>query len=83
MYVYGGDAIPFEPGGVLPVIENPTVSFYPAGSQARQANDAFNGTYTSLLQALHVTFNGSPASLENAIGLMETLKLPISASESP
>jgi hypothetical protein len=59
---------------VLPVIENPTASTYPAGSQARYACDTFNYTYTSLLKTLHVTFNGSPNRLGNAIGLMESLK---------
>lgn len=73
-YVYGGDPIPFEPSGVLPVIENPIVSAYPAGSRARYACDTFNYTYTSLLKTLHMTFNGSPDQLGNAIGLMESLK---------
>ena len=73
-YIYGGVPIPFDPNGVLPAIENPTASTYPAGSQARYACDTFNYTYTSLLKTLHVTFNGSPDRLGNAIGLMESLK---------
>ena len=73
-YIYGGDPIPFDPSGVLPVIENPTASAYPAGSQARYACDTFNYTYTSLLKTLHVTFNGKPDQLNDAIGLMESLK---------
>ena len=73
-YIYGGAPIPFDPNGVLPVIENPTASTYPAASQARYACDTFNYTYTSLLKTLHVTFNGSPDRLGNAIGLMESLK---------
>lgn len=73
-YVYGGDPILFDANGVLPVIENPTASAYPAGSKARYACDTFNYTYTSLLKTLHVTFNGSPDQLSDAIGLMESLK---------
>ena len=73
-YVYGGAPIPFDPSGVLPVIENPTASAYPAGSKARYACDTFNYTYTSLWKTLHLTFNGSPDRLDDAMGLMESLK---------
>ncbi len=73
-YIYGGTPIPFDPSGVLPVIDNPKASTYPADSKARYACDAFNYTYTSLLKTLHATFNGSPGQLSNAIGLMESLK---------
>lgn len=73
-YIYSGSPIPFDPNGVLPVIENPTASAYPAGSQARHVCDTFNYTYTSLLKTLHMTFNGSPNRLGNALGLMESLK---------
>jgi hypothetical protein len=74
-YVYGGDPIPFDPGGVLPVPANPKLSHYPEGSQARYACNAFNYTYTSLLKTLHDTFNGHPDRVGAAIGLMESLKL--------
>src|SRR6266581_4234659 len=66
-FVYGGDPIPFDPNGVLPVIENPKAALYPAGSPARLACDTFNSTYTSILKKLHVSFNGSPNQLEDAI----------------
>ena len=74
-YVYGGDPIPFEPAGVLPVPANPKLSDYALGSRAHYACNAFNYTYTSLLKTLHATFNGDPGSLDAAIGLMESLKL--------
>jgi hypothetical protein len=72
-FVYGGDPIPFDPNGVLPVIENPKAAHYPAGSPARLACDTFNSTYTSILKTLHVAFNGSPDRLGHAKGLMFTL----------
>ena len=74
-YIYGGDPIPFDERGVLPVPANPKPSDYPAGSQAHYACNAFNYTYTSVLKSLHATFNGEPDSLWAAIGLMESLKL--------
>jgi rubrerythrin len=75
LYVYGGDPIPFDAGGVLPVPANPKLSDYPAGSQAHSACNAFNYTYTSVLKSLHDTFNGHPDRLPAAIGLMESLKI--------
>ncbi len=47
---------------------------YPAGSAARDACKAFNYSYTSLLKALHATFNGTPRALTPAIGLMGSLQ---------
>jgi hypothetical protein len=72
-FLYGGDPIPFDPNGVLPVIENPKAVLYPAGSPARLACDTFNSTYTSILKTLQVSFNGSPGQLEHAIDSMFTL----------
>jgi len=72
-YLYGGDPIPFDPNGVLPVIENPKAALYPAGSPARLACDTFNPTYTSILNTLQESFTGNPHQLGHALGLMETL----------
>ncbi|HEX9990591.1 MAG TPA: ferritin-like protein [Chloroflexia bacterium] len=73
-YIYGGAPIPFDPTGVYPTVENPKAANYPAGSKARYACDTFNYTYTSLLKSLHSVFNGYPGQMNNAIGLMESLK---------
>ncbi|MGD0303023.1 MAG: ferritin-like protein [Bryobacteraceae bacterium] len=73
-FAYGGHNISFDPAGVWPVIANPKGTSYPAGSKARSLNHAFNYTYTSLLKALELTFNGQPDQLGPAIGLMESMK---------
>jgi hypothetical protein len=73
-FVYEGDPIPFDPQGVLPVVSNPKATDYPAGSPARVQCDAFNATYTSLLQNLHAGFNGTQDSLGSAISDMFELK---------
>lgn len=73
-FSFSGPAIPFDPNGVWPVIDNPKSASYPAGSPARNASDTFNYTYTSLLKSLHETFNGRPNRLGAGIGLMESLK---------
>lgn len=45
------------------------------GTQAYTRLAQFNYTYTSLLNDLHDCFNGSPHKLDNAIGLMYSLRV--------
>jgi hypothetical protein len=73
-YAYAGHDITFDPCSVWPVIANPHRDSYEAGTKARVLNDAFNGTYTSLLQSLDLVFNGQPDQLGPAIGLMEAMQ---------
>jgi hypothetical protein len=68
------EPIPFDESAVWPVLDNPKETSYPAKSKARHACDTFNYTYTSLLKALNITFNGQPDNLGTAIGLMESLR---------
>jgi len=73
-YAYTGDPVPFDPTGVYGVPVDP--GGYAAGSAAAFANDNFNYTYTSLLNALHDLFNGNSSQdqMNVAIGLMMSLK---------
>ncbi len=66
-YAYKGDPLTFDQSGVFNVA--PTTSPSLAG-------DNFNYTYTSLLHALHVMFNGqnNKAQFNRALGLMMSLK---------
>lgn len=73
-YAYTGPPIPFDENWVRPLVLNPKLANYPAGSAARTACANFNYAYTSLLKTLHATFNGEPAQIGAAIGLMESLK---------
>jgi hypothetical protein len=73
-YIYGGAAVIFDSGQVLPLETNPGLQPYPAGSGAQVAVDAFNASYTNLLRCLHQVFNGRPEMLRSAIGTMESLK---------
>ena len=72
---FAGDPIPFDPAGVYPILTNATSSAYPKDSAARVQSDLFNSFYTNLLRALHTTFNGQPAHLSSAVGLMFDLKI--------
>jgi rubrerythrin len=66
-YAYAGAPLSFDPSGVYNV---------PPSTSPSLAADNFNYTYTSLLGALHVMFNGqnNQAQFNRALGLMMSLK---------
>ncbi|MDQ3742217.1 MAG: ferritin-like protein [Actinomycetota bacterium] len=72
-YSYSGEPLTLDPGGVLPLAENPTPAAY-AGTAAEQWSANFDYTYTAMLKALHAAFNGQPGQLGPAIGLMDSCK---------
>lgn len=74
-WAYIGPAIPFDPEGVYPMIDNPSLVNYPAGSRAALLSAEFAETYQALLNALNTTFNGNPANIKTAIGTMYSLAL--------
>jgi rubrerythrin len=77
---FTGPPIPFDPTGVIPLVSDPKVNdasappTYAEGTFVRRLCDTFNYTYTSLLRALHDTFNGNPETLPASIGLMWSLE---------
>lgn len=73
-YIYAGDSVPLDPSGIQPLVTDPAVAGYPAGSQAFILNNAFNATYTALLRSMQSVFTGNPRQLNTAIGIMESLK---------
>jgi hypothetical protein len=66
-YAYKGAPLSFDPSSVYNV---------PPSTSPSLASDNFNYTYTSLLGALHVMFNGqnNQAQFNRALGLMMSLK---------
>jgi hypothetical protein len=74
-YSYSGDPIRFDPSRVWNMVSDPKAANYREGSRARTLADQFNSTYTNLLNSLHDTFNGSPRSLSEAMGLMFELNI--------
>jgi hypothetical protein len=73
-YRYDGPDVPFDASGVLPVIHDPRAAAYSADTQAHYLNDNFNYTYTNLLRALHLTFNGEPQRIDSAIAIMHSMR---------
>lgn len=71
---YAGEKIPFDPAGVYPMADDPGEADLPASCSATVFADRFDATYSTLLNALHVTFNGKPH-FESAVGVMYTLRI--------
>lgn len=74
-YAYAGAPIVFDPDGVWPLRPNCKIADFTPGSQARTRIEQFAYNYSSLLNALHLTFNGEPERLDAAIGLMYDLRV--------
>ncbi len=76
-YSYSGAPITFDETGVINLKPNSHVDDYPPGSLARQGVELANYSYTSMLNALHHTCNGSADYLNTAITIMYELRLLI------
>jgi Ferritin-like len=74
-FAYGGDPIPFDRAGVYPMKPNPKIADFAPGTQARFRVEEFSSAYSNLLNVLHAAFNGEPAKIDTAIGLMYELKM--------
>ncbi|MGC0152063.1 ferritin-like domain-containing protein [Chromobacterium vaccinii] len=74
-YCFGGRPIPFDRQGVWPMPPTPKPEDYPQNTQERTLIERFAYSYSSLLNALHRAFNGEPAQMDTAIGLMFDLKV--------
>lgn len=74
-FAYTGAPIPFDPEGVWPMMDDPNLSRYPAGSRAQILSLQFAQTYQAMLNALNTTFNGEPQRINDAVGLMFSLSL--------
>jgi rubrerythrin len=74
-YAYAGDPVSLDPEGVWNLYPDPKAADYAAGSRARNLVERFNYSYTALLRTLHQAFNGAPATIDTALGLMFELRL--------
>jgi hypothetical protein len=74
-FSYTGAPVPFDPDGVWPMPPDPRLEAHPPGSRSRFVAERFTDCYTRLLQALQLAFDGAPAGLRPALGLMFELRL--------
>lgn len=72
---FSGDEIPFDPAGVAPMVDDPDTGSLPPGGKVRLQSEVCDKVYGDLLRSLHAVFNGQPAVLEQAIGLMFSLEV--------
>jgi hypothetical protein len=68
-----GEPVPFDPAGVWPVVDDPSLATY-ASTAAEAAAAALDAGYTSLLDSLHRVVNGHPGELDPAVGAMFSLE---------
>ncbi|MEA2755117.1 MAG: hypothetical protein QOJ54_1406 [Aliidongia sp.] len=76
-YSFTGEKVPFDQAGVIDMVTDSHVENYPAGSLALSGVQQANYNYTSMLNALHQTFNGRPEGLSTALALMYELRLTV------
>ncbi|WP_447040850.1 ferritin-like domain-containing protein [Streptomyces sp. DSM 118878] len=69
-WTYSGPAIPFDPDGVHPMVDDPDTYRLPADSLGRRESLRCDVSYTNLLKSLNRVFNGHPKELDDAVGLM-------------
>ncbi|HEX2641464.1 MAG TPA: ferritin-like protein [Thermoanaerobaculia bacterium] len=74
-YAYAGAPVPFDASGVYPIRPNAHIDDYAPDTQARVRVERYAYSYSSLLNALHKSFNGEPDNIDVAIGLMYELKV--------
>lgn len=69
-WAFDGPRVPFDPGGILPTVDDPDTDALDQGSPVRVASASFDVLYARLLGALHEVVNGSPSKLADTVGLM-------------
>lgn len=74
-FVFGGAPVLIDERNVWNMQPNGDPDTLPRSSRARRASVQFAYDYTSLLNALHRTFNGRPEAIRDAMGLMYQLRL--------
>lgn len=57
------------------MVPNPKMTKFKEGTKAYLMAEMFNEVYTKMLKSLEHVFNGYPDSLNDALGLMYSLKL--------
>ncbi|KAI0559097.1 Ferritin-like protein [Gracilaria domingensis] len=74
-FSYSGPKIEIDEDGVYNMQDDPNVKFLPKGSRARLRSEAFSRHYRALLNALHISFNGNPDYIDQAVSLMFQLTI--------
>ncbi len=73
-YAYIGASIPFQPEGVWPMRDDPTIATVLPNTNCYTESRVFHNTYRKLLHKLQEVFDGSPDEIFQAVKLMESLQ---------
>ena len=76
-FSFSGAPVVLDENGVYDLKPNAKAADYPPGSMARRMADQTNQIYSNLLNNLHLTFNGSPERIDQAMGLMYEFRLSV------
>jgi hypothetical protein len=74
-FSFTGEVLPFDPQGVWPMVDDPSLEAFPVGTRARVLALTFAQTYQALLNGLHRAFEGKSTGLSEAIGMMYSLSV--------
>jgi ferritin-like protein len=74
-WAYAGAPVALDPAGVWDLYPDAKAVDYPEDSAARVLADAFNGSYTRLLNCLHQVFNGQRDRFPMSLSLMVEMQL--------
>lgn len=74
-FEFGGERIVLDTGSVWDMDDDPEIEKYKEGSVSRRMATQFSYSYTRLLNCLHNAFNGDPAQIDHAMGVMYELRL--------
>jgi hypothetical protein len=72
-FSYSGAPLVLDAGGVWPMVDNPATAELP--QTAEYLANEFDYTYSGLLSVLHEVFNGRPDGLNEAMGMMYSLRV--------
>lgn len=74
-YEFGGDPVVLDTANVWDMDDDPKIAKYREGSRSRRVATQFSYSYTRLLNSLHSAFNGDPAQIDHAMGVMYELRV--------
>ena len=72
-WAFRGDEIPLDESGIWPMVDDPDLESFPAGSRAAVEAASFRASYQALLDQLHAAYNGRPAAIGDAIAAMHSV----------
>ena len=74
-YQFNGEPIEFDESGVYPMRDDPKTAEFSPDTNAGHFSRVFNENYRHLLNVLHMAFNKQPWVIDEAVTLMQSLKV--------